>query len=85
MIGTTNSLQGNIANYGTVQFNQTSNGTYAGILSGTGNLVVNASVGSTGLTLAGTNTFSGGTTVSGIGTLTIMSDAALGVPPAASR
>ncbi|MBN9536276.1 MAG: autotransporter-associated beta strand repeat-containing protein, partial [Alphaproteobacteria bacterium] len=78
LIGTTNSLQGNIANYGTVQFNQTSNGTYAGILSGSGNLVVNASVGSTGLTLAGTNTFSGGTTVSGIGTLTIMSDAALG-------
>ena len=78
LVGTTNSLQGDIANNGTVQFNQNFNGTYAGTLSGTGNLVVVANTGSTGLTLSGTNTFSGGTTVSGIGTLTITSDAALG-------
>lgn len=78
LVGTTNSLQGNIANNGTVQLNQNFNGTFAGTLSGTGNLVVNASVGSTGPTLSGINTFSGGTTVNGIGSLTVMNDEALG-------
>jgi autotransporter-associated beta strand protein len=59
--GTTTSLQGNIANNAAVIFDQASNGTYAGTMSGTGSLTkLNAGT----LTLSGTNTYSGGTTVS---------------------
>ncbi|MDO9268513.1 MAG: autotransporter-associated beta strand repeat-containing protein [Methylobacter sp.] len=58
--GTTTSLQGNIANNAAVTFDQTSNGTYAGAMSGTG-LVTKAGAGT--LTLSGANTYSGGTTV----------------------
>ncbi|KPN04893.1 hypothetical protein AN652_21300, partial [Xanthomonas arboricola pv. pruni] len=39
LIGDTDSLQGNIANAGALVFQQTANGTYAGILSGTGSLL----------------------------------------------
>ncbi|WCE06284.1 autotransporter-associated beta strand repeat-containing protein [Pseudoxanthomonas sp. JBR18] len=58
--GDTGSLQGDIANNGTVAFNQGSTGTYAGDLSGTGSLVKG---GSGTLVLTGDNTYSGGTTV----------------------
>ena len=58
--GTITSLPGNITNNSAVVF--TGSGTYAGVMSGTGILGVNA----TGtLTLAGANTYSGGTLVSG--------------------
>ena len=63
--GTTSSLQGNITNNAVVQFNQAANGTYADVMSGTGALVKSG----TGIvTLSGTNTYSGGTAISG-GTL----------------
>ncbi len=61
---------------GTLSVNQLSSGTYAGAITGTGSLSVTAVV--LDLTLSGTNTYSGGTTVSGGGALTIQSDAALG-------
>ena len=62
--GNTTNLQGNIINNAVVVFNQTTTGTYAGNMSGTGGLVKN----NNGiLILAGTNTYSGilGTVVSG--------------------
>ena len=37
--GTTTSLRGNITNNATLTFNQSTNGTFAGIISGTGNLI----------------------------------------------
>jgi autotransporter-associated beta strand protein len=60
--GTTLSLQGNIANNASVEFNQSTSGTFAGIMSGSGTLVKS---GTGTVTLAGPNTYSGGTTVSG--------------------
>jgi fibronectin-binding autotransporter adhesin len=60
--GNTTSLQGNIVNNAAVVFDQPANGTYAGILSGTGTLTkTNAGA----LTLTGANTYSGNTTVNG--------------------
>jgi fibronectin-binding autotransporter adhesin len=64
--GTTTSLQGNIVNNATVTFNQSTDGTYFGTMSGSGSLTL---TGSGNVTLAGANTYSGGTVVSG-GTLT---------------
>jgi autotransporter-associated beta strand protein len=64
--GTTTSLQGNIANNSNVEFNQTTNGTYAGTMSGSGSLVKN---GTGNVTLSGPNSYTGGTTVNS-GTLT---------------
>lgn len=59
--GTTNSLQGAIANSTSVVFDQTITGTYAGVLSGAGSLTKQ----NTGTTiLTGANTYTGGTTVS---------------------
>ncbi|MDB2614200.1 autotransporter-associated beta strand repeat-containing protein, partial [Chlamydiales bacterium] len=58
--GTTSSLQGNILNNAAVIFDQGFDGTYAGVMSGTGSLVKEG-VGV--LTLSGTNTYGGGTTV----------------------
>jgi outer membrane autotransporter protein len=63
--GNSTSLQGNILNNADVIFAQTTAGTYAGTMSGTGNLT---KIGAGGLALSGANTYSGGTTVSG-GTL----------------
>jgi autotransporter-associated beta strand protein len=63
--GTTTSLQGNITDNAAVAFNQATNGTYAGVMSGTGSLTV---TGGGTITLSGANTYSGGTTVNG-GTL----------------
>jgi autotransporter-associated beta strand protein len=60
--GTTTSLQGAITDNATVRFNQTTTGTYAGVLSGTGALEMS---GTGTVTLSGANTYTGGTTVSG--------------------
>ena len=65
LTGNTTSLQGNIVNDSAVVFNQGTDGTYAGIMSGTGGLTKS---GAGNLTLSGANSYSGGTTVSG-GTL----------------
>ena len=64
LIGTTDSLQGAIANNATVTFRQAADGSYAGVMTGTGALV-KESAGN--VTLTGTNTYSGGTTISGGG------------------
>ncbi|MBL0891009.1 MAG: autotransporter domain-containing protein, partial [Gemmatimonadaceae bacterium] len=59
--GSATSLQGNIVNNAAVVFDQASNGTYAGNMSGTGSLTKQ----NTGtLVLTGANSYSGGTTVS---------------------
>jgi len=61
LVGDTGSLQGNIVNDAVLVFYQTSAGTYAGVISGTGSLVKN---GTGALTLTGANSYSGGTTLS---------------------
>ncbi|WP_160311513.1 autotransporter outer membrane beta-barrel domain-containing protein [Rhodopirellula islandica] len=61
LIGNTTSLQGNIDNDAAVQFNQAADGTYSGVVSGTGSLTKS---GSEALTLSGVNTYLGTTTVS---------------------
>ncbi|MDX8430510.1 MAG: autotransporter-associated beta strand repeat-containing protein [Candidatus Algichlamydia australiensis] len=58
--GNTTSLQGNILNNSAVIFNQAVDGTYAGVMSGTGSL---EKVGAAKLTVTGANTYSGGTTI----------------------
>lgn len=73
--GNTSSLRGNISNSGTVAFNQTSAGTYPGIISGSGGLTKN---GSETLTLSGNNTYTGPTTING-GTVKL--GAQNGLPP----
>ena len=70
LAGDTTSLQGDIASLGVVEFAQASAGTYAGVLSGTGQLI---KTGAGTLTLSGDNTFTGGlrieagTVLAGIG------------------
>ena len=59
--GTTASLQGDITNNATVEFEQTSYGTYAGSLSGGGALIKS---GGNTLYLIGTNSYGGGTVIS---------------------
>jgi autotransporter-associated beta strand protein len=68
-------LQGNILNNASVIFDQTGSGLYAGNLSGTGSLEKR---GAGLLTLSGTNSFSGGTTLTE-GTLAVGSNGALGM------
>lgn len=65
--GTSVSLQGNIVNNATVAFNQAGNGTYAGVISGTGGLT---KLGAGTLTLSGANTFTGAVQISA-GTLAL--------------
>lgn len=72
--GTTASLQGNITNNGVVTFDQATNGTYAGVMGGTGALI---KTGAGTVILSGINTYSGGTTISG-GTLQITSTSLVG-------
>jgi autotransporter-associated beta strand protein len=65
--GNTTSLQGAILNNSQVVFDQATQGTYSGVMSGTGSLVKQ----NTGtLILTGANTYTGGTTVSS-GTLSV--------------
>jgi outer membrane autotransporter protein len=73
--GNTTSLQGNILNNALVVFNQTSAGTYAGTMSGTGGLTLQ---GGGALNLTGSNSFTGGTTVAA-GTLFVNGSLASGV------
>jgi autotransporter-associated beta strand protein len=67
-------LTGNVANDGLVRFAQSVNGTYAGVISGTGAV---AKTGAGTLTLTGNNTYAGGTTVSE-GTLQLSGAGTLG-------
>ncbi|KXO75889.1 autotransporter-associated beta strand repeat-containing protein [Brucella anthropi] len=73
--GTTGWLTSNaVTNNGTLSFNRSDNKTYAGNISGSGSVVKS---GAGTLILSGTNTFAGGTTISG-GTLQVASDDKLG-------
>ena len=68
--GTTTSLQGAIVNNAKTEFSQSTDGTYAGVMSGTGELVKS---GSGVVTLSGANTHTGATTING-GTLALSGD-----------
>lgn len=57
------------------EFNQSTSGSYGGVISGNGSIVVS---GSGGLTLTAANTFAGETIVSGSGVLTVVTNGALG-------
>jgi autotransporter-associated beta strand protein len=59
--GTTSGLQGLITNDSLLVFNQAANGTYASSISGTGSVVIE---GGGTITFSGSNSYSGGTTVS---------------------
>ena len=65
--GNSDSLQGNITNNATVNFDQATAGSYAGVMSGTGGIF---KLGTGNLTLSGINTLSGPTSVNA-GTLTV--------------
>ena len=65
--GNTTSLQGNITDNGTVIFDQSTTGTYAGVISGTGSVTkINPGT----LNLSNANTYTGATTVS-VGTVAL--------------
>ncbi|MBX9805812.1 MAG: autotransporter-associated beta strand repeat-containing protein, partial [Alphaproteobacteria bacterium] len=66
LTGNTTSLTGNILDNAALVFNQTTAGTFAGNISGTGTLT---KLGAGNLTLSGMNTYTGGTTITA-GTLT---------------
>jgi fibronectin-binding autotransporter adhesin len=74
--GTTGSITGDIAvsSDATLAFKRSNNLTFAGVISGAGNV---AQTGSGVLTLSGTNTYSGGTRIDS-GTLSVSSNANLG-------
>ncbi|MDD2237451.1 MAG: autotransporter-associated beta strand repeat-containing protein, partial [Kiritimatiellae bacterium] len=72
--GTTTSLKGYITNNAAVAFDQAGDGTYSGVLSGTGTL---AKQGAGEVTLSGANTYSGAGTIEA-GTLKITHNTALG-------
>ena len=74
LVGTTDSLQGAITNNGTVGFDQSADGTYAGVMSGSGALEKS---GSGSILLSGANTHSGGTTLNA-GGIEVASGSALG-------
>jgi autotransporter-associated beta strand protein len=74
LIGTTDSLQGAITNNAAVTFDQTTDGTYAGSMSGSGSLTKS---GAGAVTLSGDNSYSGGTSINA-GTLIAASDTSLG-------
>jgi autotransporter-associated beta strand protein len=61
LAGDTTSLQGTITNNATLHFAQSTNGTYAGVISGSGSLTKS---GNARLTFSGANSLSGATTVS---------------------
>jgi autotransporter-associated beta strand protein len=75
LIGTTTSLQGNIANNAALEFSQSADGTMAGDITGSGSFT---KTGAGTVTLSGSNTYSGGTTVSAgklVGTTTSLQGA----------
>lgn len=74
LAGTSTSLQGAILNNAAVMFAQPVNGTYSGVMSGSGALF---KTGAGTLTLTGANSYAGGTVVTG-GAVAIAQDAALG-------
>ncbi len=67
LIGDTNSIQGDVADSGTLEFKQDFDGNYSGSISGVGSVVKD---GTGTLAISNTNTYSGGTTISN-GTLRI--------------
>ncbi|MCX6878881.1 MAG: autotransporter-associated beta strand repeat-containing protein [Verrucomicrobia bacterium] len=91
LTGTAGSVNGRIINSAsgsanTLTVNSTGGSTFAGIIAdnnGTGGTLALAKTGSSILTLAGANTYSDGTSVTG-GALSISSDANLGTAPAAA-
>ena len=62
LVGTATSLQGNITNNAALLFNQSTPGTYASVISGSGSV---EKTGSDTLTLSGANTYTGSTTING--------------------
>lgn len=74
LAGSTRSLQGNIINNAVVIFDETTDGTYSGSMSGSGIL---AKTGAGTLTLTGDNTYTGGTVIAG-GTLVATANALRG-------
>jgi autotransporter-associated beta strand protein len=74
--GDTTSLQGAITNNAAITFNQTTDGTYASAIGGTGSLT---KIGAATLTLSGTNTYSGTTEVTA-GKLLVDGSIASGTP-----
>ena len=62
LAGTTSGLQGNIVNNATVSFVQAANGTYSGVMSGTGGVLVS---GGGTVSFTGNNTYTGPTTING--------------------
>jgi autotransporter-associated beta strand protein len=72
--GTTSSLQGDILDNANVTFNQSTLGTYAGNISGSGSVT---KTGSGEVILSGSNSYGGGTNING-GTLSIEGDGNLG-------
>ncbi|WP_210215459.1 autotransporter-associated beta strand repeat-containing protein [Pseudoxanthobacter soli] len=61
LVGDTTSLQGNITNDASLVFNQTSNGIFAGIVTGSGSVTKD---GAGILTMTGANSYTGGTIIS---------------------
>jgi autotransporter-associated beta strand protein len=74
LIGTTASLQRGITNQGTVEFSQSTDGAYSGVLTGNGSL---AKSGAGAVTLSASNSYTGATTVSG-GTLIVAQGGSIG-------
>jgi outer membrane autotransporter protein len=68
LIGDTRSLQGTMFNSGLIQFNQSTIGTYAGVISGVGGVEVSG-LGTT--TFSSDNIYTGGTTIDNSGTLIV--------------
>ena len=62
LAGTATSLQGDITNNAALLFNQSTLGTYASVISGSGSV---EKIGSDTLTLSGANTYTGSTTING--------------------
>jgi len=63
LVGDTRSLQGAITNNAAVTFNQTTNGTYSGLMSGTGGTLTKSGTGT--VTLSANNSYTGATTIGG--------------------